>query len=489
MDYPQSNSPSIKKNTFYNVLKTFSTIVFPLITFPYVSRVLHAENVGKINFGSSIVSYISLIASLGISTYAIRECSKVKDDRESVGRTASQIISINIFSTAIAYIVLVALLLFWHALDGYKILIAVQSLSILFTTLGADWLNTAMEDFKYITLRTFLFQCISIAAMFCFVHRPEHYLIYACIGVASSSGASIANIFYRRRYCKVRFTLNVEWKRHVKPIFTLFALYLSQMIYVNVDTTMLGVMKGDVEVGLYSTAVRIYNIVNMTVASIATVVMSELSFLYSKKERDYARINHLLKYSASFIVTLGFPCVVGLNILASEIIGLIAGKEYLGAVPAMHILTISLLFSYLGGFVGNIILTPQGKDKVNLRNCIISAVLNLVLNFIFIPKWGLYAAAATTAASEFVGFCLALPHVEKEIDLGSKMKLVGSPILGCALMTVSSFFLKKYISSLVPRTFMTLFSCCAVYFLTLLTCRNELVMSFIKSVKARICRK
>ena len=116
---------SIKKNTVYNFIKTASAVVFPLITFPYSSRVLHAENIGKIHFGSSIVSYISLFASLGITTYAIRECSKVKNDKEELSRISSQLLSINIISTIIAYIILAGLLLFWNALDGYKLLIII----------------------------------------------------------------------------------------------------------------------------------------------------------------------------------------------------------------------------------------------------------------------------------------------------------------------------------------------------------------------------
>lgn len=477
---------SVKKNTIYNFIKTGSAIIFPLITFPYSSRVLHAESIGKVNFGSSIISYIQLVASLGISTYAIRECSKVKNDREALGNISSQLISINVFSTIAAYLILAGLLLFWKALDGYKVLIILQSLSILFTTLGADWLNTAMEDFRYITLRTFFFQIISIVCMFIFVHKPEHYLIYAGISVFSSSGANIANMIYRRRYCKTRFTLDIEWKRHLLPIFTLFALYLSQIIYVNTDITMLGIMRGDVEVGLYSTATKIYNIVNMSVASVAQVVLSELSFQYSQKERNYAKINGLLKYSAQFIVTLGFPCVFGLNILASEIIEIIAGKEYLGAVPALHILTVSLLFSYLGGFVGNIILTPQGKDKINLRNCMVSAVLNFVLNAIFIPKYGLYAAAATTAISEIVGFCLALPHIEKEVNIGSLPKLLEGPVLGCVLMVLCSVIIKHFVNELVFRTILVFAACVLLYFITLILCKNELAMSFINTFKRKI---
>lgn len=482
-------SSSIKKNTVYNFIKTASSIIFPLITFPYSRHVLHVENIGKINFASSIVSYIQLIATLGIPTYAIRECSKVKNDKEALGNTSSQMISINVFSTILAYLFLACILFFKRSLDNYRMLILIQSLSILFGTLGAGWLNTAMEDFKYITIRTFLFQAISIVCMFLFVHKPEHYILYAVIGVLSSSGSNITNIIYRRRYCKTRFTLKINWKKHLKPIFTLFALYIAQIIYVNVDTTMIGVMKGDFEVGLYATATKLYNIVNMTVASIAYVVLSELTFLYNQKQKDYVKINHLLRFAAQFIITFGLPCVIGLNLLASEVIEIIAGKEYMGAVPALHILTIALLFSYLGGYVGGLILTPQGKDKTNLRNCIIAAALNFILNLLFIPKWGLYAAAATTAISEFVAFCLTIPHIEKNVDLGSLSKLITGPVLGCALMTCIAIFIKKIIYALVLKTAIILISSVLIYFTVLLICRNDLVVSFVNLVKNKFIKK
>lgn len=480
---------SIKKNTFLNLIRTLSSIIFPLITFPYTRRVLHAENIGKIDFCSSIISYIQLFATLGITTYAIRECSKVKNDKNELGDVASQIISLNIISMIIAYILFAFLLLFWRKLDGYRLLIIIQSISILFTTLGAEWLNVAMEDFKFITLRTFCFQIISIICMPLFVHKPEHYIIYAGIGVLSSSGVNIVNIIYRRRFCKIRFTIHIEWKRHLKPIITLFAICLSSIIYVNVDTTMLGIIRGDFEVGLYSTAVKLYTIINTTVASIVQVVISKLTFQYAQKEKDYNKINDLLKYAAQFIMTFGFPCVIGINLIASETITIIAGNEYLGAVLALHILTIALFFSYLGGFVGNIILTPQGKDKVNLKNCCISAIINIILNCIFIPKWGLYAAAATTAISELIAFFLALIHVEKDVDKRGIAKLAVSPILGCLVMIIISIPIKYFVHVLVYRFLLVIISCSVSYFIVLIICHNEIAVGIIKTLHNKITKQ
>ena len=151
---------SIKINAILNVIKTCSTIFFPLITYPYVFRVLMPDNIGKVNFSNSFISYFSLIAGLGIGTYAIRECAKVRDNKERLNNFSSQIFSINIFTTFIAYLLLFFALVFFRKLDNYRVLILLYGSTIVFTTLGADWINTAMEDFFYITIRTILFQIL-----------------------------------------------------------------------------------------------------------------------------------------------------------------------------------------------------------------------------------------------------------------------------------------------------------------------------------------
>ena len=199
---------SINSNAVFNTLKSIFSVIYPLITFPYISRVLMTDNVGKINFGNSIVSYVSLIASLGVTTYAVRECSRVRDNRDELSKTASEILSINLMSTLVAYLGLAVVLVVAKPLENYRKLICIQSTAVLFATLGADWLNTTMEDFKFIAIRTVSMQIISLLLMFIFVRKPEDYIIYAVISVVASSGANVVNIFYRRRYCRTKIT----WK-------------------------------------------------------------------------------------------------------------------------------------------------------------------------------------------------------------------------------------------------------------------------------------
>ena len=478
---------NVKKNTLFNTIKSIFGIIYPLITFPYISRVLLTENVGKINFGNSVVSYFSLIASLGVTTYAVRECSKYKEDRVKLGEVSSQILSINIWSTIVAYLALGITLLVARPLDSYRTLIIIQSSTILFTTLGADWLNTAMEDFKFIAVRTIGMQVFSLILMFIFVKNPQDYLTYATVSVIASSGVNVINIFYRRRYCKTKFTLHIEWKKHLPPILLLFSLILSQTIYTSSDTTILGLFKGDYQVGLYSTSVKIYNIVNTVVASVAWVVMPQLSANFAK--RDYNQINKLLKYSLNFIVLLGLPCLVGLNVITKEIILLIAGESYLGAEISLRILTFSLACSFISGWIGNMMMLPAGKEKICLKSSIISAVVNIALNLILIPIWGLNAAATTTAISESLGIIIKRPYVDKEIHIDGLKQMIAAPVVGSIGIIIVSIMVRCFITSPYLIAILTILLSGMVYLATLVLMRNEFAMNFLNPIVSKLKRR
>lgn len=479
-------SNSVNKNAAYNTIKTVFGIIYPLITFPYISRVLMPENVGKINFGSSVVSYFMLIASLGVTTYAIRECSKVRDNRDKLQSTASQILSINILSTLIAYLALAVTLVVARPLDSYKELICIQSATIIFTTLGADWINSAIEDFKFIAMRTVGMQIVSLVLMFIFVHNPEDYIIFALISVIASSGANIINIVYRRKFCKTRLTFQIDWKKHLPPILTLFSLILAQTIYCNSDMTMLGLMKGDYEVGLYSTSVRIYNLVNQVVASVAFVVMPQLAISFAKD--DFKRVNELLRYALNFIVVLGLPCLVGMNIICSSIIGTLGGNEYLGASTSLHILSLSLACSFIGGWIGNMMMLPSGRDAVCLRSGVISAVLNVVLNIFLIPIYGLNGAAFTTFLAELTGIMVKWPYIDKRIKIEKLFKMVKAPVVGSIFIAIIGLFVPKIINSYVLISGVTISISAIVYALTLIIMKDEFFMGYMRPLMDRVRR-
>lgn len=466
---------SIKVNSILNVIKTISSIIFPLITFPYISRVLKPENVGKVNFGTSFVSYFSLIASLGITTYAIRECSAVRGDKKKLGEKASQIFSINVCTTIFAYLLLGLSLIFFRKLDSYRTLIIIQSTAILFTTWGADWLNTAMEDFKFITIRSIGFQFISSILMFMLVHQPDDYLKYAAVTVLSSCGASITNVLYRRKYCTVRLTKDMHWQEHFKPILLLFVMILAQTIFNSSDITMLGFMKGDFEVGIYSTAHKIEGIIAQVVSSLSWVVMPRMSSYFS--EGDYDRINDLLRKVFSILVFVGLPLTTGTIALANEIVMIVGGESYQASALPLIILMLSFSFSLLGGsFLGNMVLLPSKNEKIYMRICCIATAINVVLNLLLIRMWGAIAAAGTTAFCSFLMMLMMVITRDKRIKLDYLGKALFVPTIGSALIFGYCKLVLFFFTNLWMKVGICVCGSVCLYVLVSLICRNEILI-------------
>ena len=184
---------SIKLNAVLNVMKTVLSLVFPLITFPYITRVLQVNAIGKYDFSVSVISYFSLIAALGITTYAVREGTKYRGDQEKMNQFASEIFSINLYATIVSYILLFLALMFVDKLKSYNIVIGILSLEILLATLSVVWIYNIYEDFGYITFVTFILQFVSIILMLLFVHSADDLYKYVII--------SVIYVFPRKEIC------------------------------------------------------------------------------------------------------------------------------------------------------------------------------------------------------------------------------------------------------------------------------------------------
>ena len=475
---------SIKKNIIFNLIKIVSTIIFPLVAFPYLSRVLHPESLGKINFGLSVVSWFSLFASLGVSVYAIRECSSVREDKSILSNTASQIFSINIITTFISFILLGLSLWWFSSLANYRFLIIIQSITIIFVTLGCDWLNSAMEDFKYITIRTIFFQVLSLILIFLFVKSSSDYILYAVICLVGTVGVNLVNIRYRKRYCNISFITAIDWKKHLKPILLLFVMLLSQTVFFTVDSIMLGIMKGDYSVGIYTTALKIVNIIIQLVTSILWVILPRISNYYSSE--DFIKINSLLYKVLGFHIIIGIPIVLGVFFLSEEIILIIAGKEYVDSIVILKILMIGSLFTLLGGsFIGNCILLPLKKEHLFMVICCITAIINIAFNYILIPKYGAVGAALTTVLSSFAMFFILLFCIDKRIKLNKVFNLIISTALSCVSIVFVCYICKD-IENIWIRILVSIMVSSFLYFFLLFIFKNVLVIDLVTEIKNKL---
>lgn len=274
---------SLGINAILNGLQSILNLLFPLITFPYVSRVLSVNGMGIYNFSNTYIGYFLLLAGLGINTYAVREGTKYRDNKQRISEFASQIFSINICSTLLAYILLVISLILFKRLNIYSVCILIFSIQILFTTLGINWLYIIYEDYAYITVRNIIFKIFSIILLFIFVRKPNDFLVYAGITVLASVGSNILNFFHAKSFINLNFTLKFSIWKHLKPILIIFASAVGVSIYLYSDNTILGLIKGDYAVGLYSVATKIYKISEDVLSAVLTVTIPRLSMLYGKK--------------------------------------------------------------------------------------------------------------------------------------------------------------------------------------------------------------
>ncbi len=453
---------SLKVNAVLNIIKQCCAIIFPLITFPYVSRTLGVEVYGKVNFSSSIISYISLLAGLGVSSYAIREGARIRDDKNKFEKFASEVFSINVVSTIIAYILLAMLVLFWNKLEPYRVLIGILSINVLLTTLGTDWVNTVYEDFLYLTIRYVLCQSIAVVTTLIFVKKPDDVALYAFFSNLGTALANILNLLYIRRtlHVNVSFTLKMNIRRHLRPIMLLFGNMISSMIYLYSDTTMLGVLVGDVAVGYYTVSSKIYSLVKQLINAVSNVLTPRLSYGFENEtsENSSNNINGVLG-ALSIIV---FPIAIGMLCMGEEIILLIAGEEYLDAYPALAILSVALIFSTYACIFVSVIMLSQRRDKEILMASCISAVVNIVLNLFLIPKYSYNAAAFTTLVSELLMFIMGIYYTHRTVKIEIRKYLILSIIGGVEVWAICCG-VKTVVMKKISALFASIIICGVVY--------------------------
>ena len=472
------NQRSIGFNAGLNMIRTACQVIFPLITFPYVSRVLHVDNIGIYNFCQSVISYFSLLAGLGVSTYAIREGARYRHNEEKMALFASEVFSINFLSTIFSYLILGACVFLIPRVNQYGQIMAVLSISIMFTLVGSEWIFQIYEDYKYITIRGILFQCISLMLMFAFVKNSSDLFAYVWITVISSSGANILNAISRRKYCKIRLVVNAKVLTHLSPILVLFATTVATTIYTNADTTMLGFLSGNKSVGLYSVSTKIYTIVKQMLAAIIIVSIPRLSaYLGEKKIDDF---NETANQILNALVVIVVPAMVGMVALSRNIIFIIAGQEYVDANISLRILSVALFFSIFSWFYTSCILIPYRCENKVLMATIVAALVNIGLNFILIRTFQQNAAAFTTVIAELLSMVITWWYGRKYFKVSFLKKDIGSVAIGCMAILIICSMSEKYISSVLISTTFSIITSVVAYMFVLLIMKNQMIKMVIE---------
>ncbi|MGN0966532.1 MAG: flippase [Candidatus Coprovivens sp.] len=477
---------SLGLNAFLNGLRSVLNIIFPIITFPYVSRVLSVGELGKYNWSNSFVSYFLLIAGLGIATYAVREGAKLRNDRNEISAFASQVFSINILSTVVSYILLFLCVFIFPKVQSYSACIYIFSIQIVFTTLGTEWIYSIFEEYTYITIRSIVFKILSIVMLFVFVRRPGDYLNYAGITVFSAVGSNVLNYLHAKKFCTIRFTFNIDWQEHLKPILIIFASSVATTIYLSLDTTLLGLINNNYVVGIYSVSTKMYNIVKQLIAAILTVTIPRFALLWGRhRYREYRKL--LLQISDA-LALISIPAAVGVYMLAPQIVILLSSAKYIRAVSSLRLLCPALIFSIFSWIFTSCVLIPAKRENKVLIITVLSAVVNLVLNLLLMPSLKENAAAITTSLSEAISMFLGMYYsrdIIKGLYKSRFWKAIFTYILGAMSIVIICFAGDVLFDSTVMVILFDVVLSIVEYALILIGLKNKFALDVLERVLLR----
>lgn len=474
---------SVKVNYILNLINTGTQMLFPLITFPYVCRVIEADGIGQINFFQSIISYISLFTCLGIPMYAIREIARDRSDVVQMNRTAMEILLLHSMLTLVGYAIVAILCLTVPQIQVNIPLFLILSLTIFFTAIGCEWFYQGIEDFKYITIRGLIIKTVSVVLLFIFVKSKTDLLYYGCYTVFGVLGGNIFNFFRLRKYIHRENIIFSELhiKRHIKPVLKVFSFSVVTSIYLQLNTVLLGFLKSALAVGYFAAATKVMQMLLTMSACLGSVMMPRASHLIAENKED--EFNRLIQKSYDFTLAIALPMTIGLIFCAPSLITALCGVKFEHSILPSQIIAPIILMVAISNVFGIQVLFPKGKINIVTLCCGIGAVADLILSLCLIPFFSyigtsiayLGAEVATTVSMYFIG--------RKYIPIIYFKKSHLTYALGCVVMALALYGIS--LLQLPTLTILLLQGCSGVlaYFIILCICKDEMLVHILSKIK------
>lgn len=479
---------SVKFNFIMNMLLTVTNILFPLITFPYVSRILQAEGIGKVTFITSLVAYFILFAQLGIPTYGIRACAKVRNDKEKLTKVVQEIFGISLVTGIVSYIVLLILYFSIDRINQEGMLVLILSLPIILNIIGLDWLYKALEKYQYMATRSIILKVIAVVMLFVLVKKPEDYIIYGAITVFGLSAANILNFINVRKYIDLlKIRTDYNFKQHFKPIWVFFALACATTIYTNIDTVMLGFIHTVEDVGYYTTSTKIKYILISIVTSLGVVLLPRLSFYVQTGERE--KFLELSNKSFQFIMIIAMALTIYFIVYAKELVYFLAGENFKESILPMQIILPTVIFIGITNLFGIQILVPLGKEKLVVYSVVVGALVSFVLNLVLIPKFSYLGTAIANLVAElavlFVQVYFIRDIVRDIIKNTSYISIFGAILISLFTSMMSVKYIEKDFYILVVSSIVFFL----VYYVVLRSLKNKFILDTEKQIFKRFLRR
>jgi len=470
-----------------NIILSMSSFIFPLITFPYVSRVLTPTGYGKFSFAQATINYFAMFASLGIPTYGIRICAKNRDNKQELSKVAQELLYINLFTACLSFMALIVAIFLVGKFNEEKAILLLMSLTLFLTAIGMEWLYKALEQYSYITIRSLIFKAIAVVFMFMMIHQPEDYVIYGGISIFAACASNILNFINVHRYISLKPSKDINLKKHIKPILVFFAMSCATIIYTNMDVVMLGFMKSDEEVAYYEAAIKIKKILVSIVTSLGAVLLPRASYYIEHNENE--KFLKMTKKAFNFVILFALPLTIYFIIYAKEGIVFLSGEEYLPSVVPMQILMPTLILIGITNIFGIQMLIPLGQERCVLYSEIAGAIVDLIINWLLIPKYGASGAAIGTLVAEAVVLIVQIYYLKKyvkDIDLKLDYKHI---LLALALACLAGLFIKSLNLSAFIALVISAILYFSIYGIILIIFKDQLTIEILNIVKKKLLKR
>lgn len=473
---------SIAKNYIYNLIYQILVLILPLITTPYLSRVLGAENIGIYSYTLSIATYFILFGSLGVAMYGQREIAYLQDDTYKRSKAFFEILLMRFITLGIS------LFIFYitFALDGqyalyYKILI----LEILANSLDISWFFQGLEEFKKTVVRNTIIKLICTISIFLFVKNSNDLIIYFIIYVLSNFIGNLSLWFYLPQFIKKINISDLNIFKHIKPTILLFIPQIAIQIYTVLDKTMIGVLLKDMtEVGNYEQSQKIIKVALTVVTSLGTVVSPRIANTIANHQND--KIEDYLKNSFNFVWFLGIPIMFGVMAISYEFVPWFLGKGFEKSKLLLIVGAPLIIAIGLNNVSGIQYLIQSKQQNLFTKSVIAGAIFNFVTNLILIPIFKSVGAIITSVCAESLILIVQLVYIRKQINLKIVLNNCLKYVMSGLIMLIAVSLLGIYMQANIMTTFLQVVVGMIIYFVLLIILKDKFTYNIIHKVKERI---
>ncbi|WP_448863433.1 flippase [Clostridium sp.] len=473
---------SILVNYIYNISYQILLMILPLITTPYISRVLGADAIGAYSYTQSITYYFTLIGCFGLNLYGQREVAYVQNDQNKRSQVFWEIVCIR-FITHLVSLIAFCVTFVHH--KKYAVLFTIQIIDIVASFIDVSWFFQGMEDFKRIVMRNIVIKLAAVVAIFVFVKKPKDIIIYAFIYSLSLLVGNLIMILYLPKLIIKHKIRGVDALKHIKPCLVLFLPQIASSIYNVLDKTMIGALTGiEAEVAFYEQAQKIVKVALSFLTSVGTVMLPRIAVVFARK--DYVAIKRYLEKSFRFVFFLGIPLSLGMISTARFLVPWFYGDGFEKVAPNIMVIAPVILIVGLSNVIGVQYLLPTGKQNDYFISVLCGSMMNIVLNIVLIPRLLSLGAAIASIIAELFVLTAQIFMTRKDFDFKYIFKDSIKYFLSGILMAGCIFFETGFLTSSIKSSIIQILTGVIVYFLMLVLMKDALIREILRKIMRKI---